>query len=595
MFRKRLIWQLYPSFLAVALLALAAATAYFSHTFRASYYGQMRDELRTLADIIAPQVAQTLAADGWGEVDTLCRNLGQTVDGRVRFTVVAPTGRVLGDSHEDPAVMADHLDRSEILNAFKKGAGQSVRLSPTLGKKMMYVAVPIRVDDQPRAVVRVAVAATAIDQVISEMRASILWAGAAIVLCVALLSLVISRNISRPIVSMRRIAQLFARGQLNLRAPAAGVAELDDLARALNEMATQLDDRIFTITQQRNELETVLSSMTEGVFAVDSVGSIVSINKAAAQLLNIDAAQARGRSVEEVIRNVGLQQFVRDTLASDKTTEGDVSFPTADGRFFHTHGAGLVDPRGQRAGAVIVLSDMTRIHRLESLRRDFVANVSHELKTPVTSIQGFAEALQEGGWEDVEQAQRYLGIIVKHAQRLNAIINDLLSLSYLEEGVERRAISLEGRKLKGVLEAAMDLSGVKAEEKRMRLDLICDEALEARVNGPLLEQAVLNLVDNAIKYSEPGGTVEVRAEQWDNETTIRVKDSGCGIPPQYLSRIFERFYVVDKSRSRKLGGTGLGLAIVKHIAQVHGGHVTVESTPGAGSTFTIHLPHRRGP
>ncbi len=591
MFRRRLIWQLYPSFLVVALLALAAATAYFSHTFREFYHGQMRDELRTLADIVVPQVAQTLTTAQPGNVDELCKSLGGTVEGRVRFTVIAPAGGVLGDSHEDPAAMEDHSDRPEILDARRTGAGQSVRFSSTLGKKMMYVAVPIRVDGQPRAVVRVAVAATAIDQVIGEMRASILWAGAAIVLCVALLSLVISRNISRPIVSMRRIAQLFARGQLNLRVPAAGVAELDDLAKALNETATQLDDRIFTITQQRNELETVLSSMTEGVFAVDSIGSIVSINKAAAQLLNIDAAQARGRSVEEVVRNVGLQQFVRDTLASDKPTEGDVSFPTEDGRFFHTHGAGLVDPRGQRAGAVIVLSDMTRIHRLENLRRDFVANVSHELKTPVTSIQGFAEALQEGG-SDVEQVQRYLGIIVKHAQRLNAIINDLLSLSHLEDDVERRAISLEPCKLKDVLEAAIDSAGVRAEEKQMRLDLICDEGLEARVNGPLLEQAVLNLVDNAIKYSDRGGTVEVRAEQQADETTIRIKDNGCGIPPQHVSRIFERFYVVDKSRSRKLGGTGLGLAIVKHIVQVHGGHVTVETTPGAGSTFVIHLPHQ---
>jgi len=591
MFRRRLIWQLYPSFLVVALLALAAATAYFSHTFREFYHGQMRDELRTLADIVVPQVAQTLTTAQPGNVDELCKSLGGTVEGRVRFTVIAPAGGVLGDSHEDPAAMEDHSDRPEILDARRTGAGQSVRFSSTLGKKMMYVAVPIRVDGQPRAVVRVAVAATAIDQVIGEMRASILWAGAAIVLCVALLSLVISRNISRPIVSMRRIAQLFARGQLNLRVPAAGVAELDDLAKALNETATQLDDRIFTITQQRNELETVLSSMTEGVFAVDSIGSIVSINKAAAQLLNIDAAQARGRSVEEVVRNVGLQQFVRDTLASDKPTEGDVSFPTEDGRFFHTHGAGLVDPRGQRAGAVIVLSDMTRIHRLENLRRDFVANVSHELKTPVTSIQGFAEALQEGG-SDVEQVQRYLGIIVKHAQRLNAIINDLLSLSHLEDDVERRAISLEPCKLKDVLDAAIDSASVRAEEKQMRLDLICDEGLEARVNGPLLEQAVLNLVDNAIKYSDRGGTVEVRAEQQADETTIRIKDNGCGIPPQHVSRIFERFYVVDKSRSRKLGGTGLGLAIVKHIVQVHGGHVTVETTPGAGSTFVIHLPHQ---
>ncbi len=253
-------------------------------------------------------------------------------------------------------------------------------------------------------------------------------------------------------------------------------------------------------------------------------------------------------------------------------------------------GAGLSDPRGERSGAVIVLSDMTQIHRLENLRRDFVANVSHELKTPVTSIQGFAEALQEGGLADPEQTRRYVDIIAKQAQRLNAIIDDLLSLSRLEDGAQQRAISFETARLKPILETAVDLSRVKADARQITIDLICDEGVEGRLNGPLLEQAVLNLVDNAIKYSEPGSVVEVCAGATGNENTISVKDSGCGIPPQHLSRLFERFYVVDKSRSRKLGGTGLGLAIVKHIAQVHGGYVTVESTPGKGSTFTIHLP-----
>ncbi len=291
------------------------------------------------------------------------------------------------------------------------------------------------------------------DQVIAEMRAHVLWAGLVIVVCVALLSLLISRSISQPIVSMRRIAQLFARGQFNVRVPAAVATELDDLAKALNEMATQLGDRIVTITRQRNELETVLSSMIEGVFAVDAGGHIVSINRAAAQLLSIDPAKAQGRTVEEVVRNVSLQQFVRETLVSDKPAEGDISFPGDGERFFHVQGARLVDPRGERAGAVVVLSDMTRIHRLENLRRDFVANVSHELKTPVTSIQGFAEALQEGGVADPEQMRRYVSIISKHAQRLNAIIDDLLSLSRLEDGSERRAISFEYHQLKGVLKS----------------------------------------------------------------------------------------------------------------------------------------------
>jgi two-component system phosphate regulon sensor histidine kinase PhoR len=362
------------------------------------------------------------------------------------------------------------------------------------------------------------------------------------------------------------------------------------LAKALNEMATQLHDRILTITRQRNELEAVLASLSEGVLAVDSRGHVVSVNKAAAELLNIDPGQAQGRNVEEVTRNVGLQQFVKDALQSDKSTEGDVSFPDEGGRFLHLHGAGLLDARGERSGAVIVLSDMTRIHRLENLRRDFVANVSHELKTPVTSIQGFVEALQDGELGEPEQAVRYLGIIAKHAERLNAIIDDLLSLSRLEEVGQRRAILFETTNIKPILAAAVEFSGIKASQKNVTINLDCADRIQAKINTPLLEQAVVNLVDNAVKYSEEGRAVDVVAREQGREIVIEVRDEGCGIPPEHLERIFERFYVVDKGRSRKLGGTGLGLAIVKHIAQAHGGTVTVESTPGQGSSFRIHLP-----
>jgi len=590
MLRIRLIWQLYVSFLAVTLLALAAAAAYSSYTFHEFHLGQIQQELLTLARVLVPEVEQALTSTAPGDVDVLTDRLGQAADGRVRFTIITPAGRVIGDSQEDPTRMLNHADRKEVVEALHNGFGRSVHLSPTLGKRMMYVAIPVEQDGRPVAVIRTAMATTAIDQSLEGIYVSVAWAALIIILIAAFLSLLISRSISRPIVRMQRVAQLFARGRLNIRVPGAGAAELDGLAKALNEMATQLQDRIATITKQRNEVEAILSSMTEGVFAVDSQGCFASINKAAAQLLNIDPAQAQGRSVEEAIHNVELQQFVRDMLRSDEPTETDISFPGEMERLFHVCGAGLSDPHGERFGAVIVLSDMTRIHRLENLRRDFVANVSHELKTPVTAIQGFVEALQEGGLADPGQTRRFVDIIAKHAQRLDAIINDLLSLSHLEDETQRQAISLETASLKPILETAVDLSRVKADAKRITINVICDEGIEGRLNGPLLEQAVLNLVDNAIKYSEPGSAVEVLAAQTEHENTISVKDSGCGIPPQHLSRLFERFYVVDRSRSRKLGGTGLGLAIVKHITQVHGGYVTVESAPSKGSTFTIHLP-----
>ncbi len=590
MLRRRLIWQLYPSFLAVTLLALAAAAAYASYRFHEFHLDQVQQELLTLTRVIVPEVEQALVSSDPRDMDALADRLGGAADGRVRFTIITPAGRVIGDSQDDPVQMKSHADRPEVLDALRDGFGRSVHPSPTLGTRMMYVAIPVERDGQPIAIIRAAVAITAIDRPMEDFHISVAWAAAVIALIAAFLSLLISRGISRPIVRMQRVAQLFARGQLNARVPGTGAAELDGLAKALNEMATQLQDRIATVTRQRNELETILSSMTEGVFSVDSQGRFASLNKAAAQLLNIDPAQAQGRSVEEAIHDAGLLQFVRDALHSDEPTEADLSFPGRTEHLFHVCGAGLSDSRGERAGAVIVLSDMTRIHRLENLRRDFVANVSHELKTPVTSIQGFVEALQEGGLADAEQARRYVEIVAKHAQRLNAIIDDLLSLSRLEDSTERRAISFETVALKPVLATAIDLSRVKADARRIGIDLTCEQDIEAKLNGLLVEQAVLNLVDNAIKYSEPGGRVDVLAGRTESEITISVRDSGCGIPPQYLSRLFERFYVVDKSRSRKLGGTGLGLAIVKHIAQVHGGYVTVESTLGKGSTFTIHLP-----
>ncbi|MDY0354531.1 MAG: ATP-binding protein [Sedimentisphaerales bacterium] len=590
MFRRKLIWQLYPSFLATTLLALLAATAYSSYTLRTFYLDQLKEELRLVGDVAASQVVSVLQTGTAADVDALCKKLGRAGDGQMRLTVIASDGRVLGDSDENPALMEDHSNRAEIVDAIAQGLGRSIRFSPTLGRNMMYVAVPVGEAGPMGIVVRTAIPVTETERALRRIYIAIVWAGAIVAVCAALLSLLISRRISAPITRMKRIAQLFAQGQLDTRVPDTGAAELDELAGALNEMATQLQDRILTITRQRNEVKAILSSLGEGVLAVDCRGRIVSVNRAAAQLLGIDPLGAQGRHIEEVIRNVGLQQFVGQTLESDQPTEGDVSFPEEGGRFFRVHGAGLADPQGERGGAVIVLSDMTRIHRLENLRRDFVANVSHELKTPVTSIQGFAEALLDGGLDDGEQTSRYLGIIAKHAQRLNAIIDDLLSLSRLEEGTERRAILFEEVALRGVLEAAVELAGLRAEQKRIKVELSCDDSIWARINAPLLEQAIVNLVDNAVKYSDEGTIVSIEVLQKDNEVAICVRDRGCGIPKEHLARIFERFYVVDKSRSRKLGGTGLGLAIVKHIILVHGGHIGVESLPGQGTAFTLHLP-----
>ena len=590
MARKKLIWQFYPTYLVVTLAVLVAVTWYCSNFFRHFDIDQTRKNLTTLAYSVAEQMSTSLRAKDFSEIDRVCKQLGLAGKNQTRFTVILPSGKVLGDSDEDPVQMANHSDRPEIKKALSEGYGWSLRLSPTLGKNMMYVAVPIKQDGEIKAVVRTAIPATAIDDALKNIYIKIFWGGVATAFCAAGLSLLVSRRISKPIVEMKKIAERFASGDLDHRLLVSGTGELDSLANALNKMATQLQERFATITDQRSEMGAVLSSMIEGVVAVDGQGRIVSINKAAASLLDIELSKAQNRNVGEVIRNADLRKFINDTLNSRVPTEADISLPTEDDRLFQLHGAPLPTGAGGKSGAVVVLNDVTRMRRLENIRRDFVANVSHELKTPVTSIQGFVEALLEGAMNDQKQAERFLKIIAKHSERLNSIIEDLLTLSRLEEDKERKEISFEMAQLKPVLASAIELSSTKAEAKQMKIELICQDYTQAKISAALLEQAMINLIDNAVKYSSSGDIIRIIAEQKNNETTISVQDNGCGIAQEHLPRIFERFYVIDKGRSRKLGGTGLGLAIVKHIAQVHGGYVTVESKVGVGSTFTIHLP-----
>jgi len=574
----------------VTLLALVAVAWYLSYSFRGFYLDQTSEELNTIAYVAAEQISAILENEDTTEIDSLCKRLGQAGDGQTRITVILPSGKVIGDSDEDPTVIEDHSDRPEIINALRQGSGWSLRFSRTLGENMMYVAISLRGKDQILAVVRASIPATAIDQALHDIYVKILYSGLMVAAFAAILSWLISRRISRPIVNMTQTAERFSQGELDRRVPVPASEELGALAKALNTMAIELHERILTITGQRNELEAVLSSMVEGVLAVDADGHIVSINKAAADFLNLEPEKAHGRSVEEIIRNVDIQQFVYNTLSAQQPTEATIRLAPEGERFIQIHGASLSGSENSRGGAVIVLNDMTKIRRLENIRRDFVANVSHELKTPVTSIQGFVEELLDGAVKEPEKAEHYLNIVAKHSDRLNAIIEDLLSLSRLEESSEKRQIPLEEMSLRPILQAAIELSTVKAEKKQMKIDLVCDESLRGKINTALLEQALVNLIDNAIKYSDSGSSIQLTVDKQNGELTISVKDHGCGIAPEHLSRIFERFYVVDKSRSRKLGGTGLGLAIVKHIAQVHSGHVTVESTPGKGSTFTIHLP-----
>jgi two-component system phosphate regulon sensor histidine kinase PhoR len=404
---------------------------------------------------------------------------------------------------------------------------------------------------------------------------------------VAALSFFISRRLSGPLENLKRGALRFAQGDLDRKLPIPQTDELASLAEVLNDMATKLEDRINALIRQGQMQDAVLSSMIEGVLAIDAEQRLIALNRAGARLLGVDPEAALRQSIQEVVEDSQLRWFVNRTLSAHDPIEGEVAI--SDGKKILAHGTSLRDATGTNIGVLIVLHDVTHLRRLEHLRRDFVANVSHELKTPVTSIKGFVETLLAGAIQEPENAEKFLRIIARQTDRLNEIINDLLSLSRIEQDAERGQIFLTAQRIKGVLAAAVEVCEPKAKERNIRVILDCPNDLRARINAPLLEQALVNLVDNAIKYSERDREIRVEAERLGPEVMVRVRDQGNGIAPEHLPRLFERFYRVDPGRSRQSGGTGLGLAIVKHIAQAHGGKVTVESTPGKGSVFSLHL------
>ena len=591
--RRRLLWQLYSSYLLISLIALLALAGGAWWSLRHFYFSQTRRDLEMRARMMSYGVDGHYTPADIPLVDAYCKALGKRGD--TRFTVILPSGQVIGDSESIPAQMQNHRDRPEVARALTGAVSDAVRYSATLKQDMMYLAVPEYADGQLAGIVRAAIPLTHYNQALGMLNSRLGLEIAVVALLLALVSLLVSRHISGPLEAVRGVARQWAQGDWQQRVPVSGSEEIAGLAITMNQMVDLLDERIRTVVRQRTEQEAVLKSMMEGVLAVDNDERLIKLNQAAANLLGTDAATAQGRSIQEVIRNSDLQRFIAGVLASTEAREAGIAFRLPnEQRFMQVHGTLLLDEEERRIGALVVMNDVTRLRHLETVRSDFVANVSHELKTPITSIKGFVETLLDGSLQQPEEAERFLQIIARHTDRMHAIIEDLLTLSRLEQQGEEAMIPLEHACVWDVLVAALQSCEVKAREKKIQVELGGDREWCAPINPALLEQAIINLIDNAIKYSAPESRVTATILPMDNETRIEVRDQGSGISREHLPRVFERFYRVDPGRSRKLGSTGLGLAIVKHIAQVHQGSVTVESTPGKGSTFTIHLPNATG-
>jgi len=585
---KKLVWRLFFSYIFIALGALFAAGWYFFQSLDAFLEGETAVELFARARMIENQIGQYLDPPNPETVDAICKQSGK--DSETRFTVILPSGAVIGDTWETPQNMDNHANRPEIAGALASGQATSRRFSNTLQQNVVYAAVAVKRDSQPIGVVRAAIPLARMETQVARIRTEFWIIGGIVALLALGVTLAISRQYGRKMDELKQGAARLAEGELAHRLAIPDSEELAGLAESLNRMASQLESRLQTVVSQRNQLEAVLSSMLEGVIAVDREERIISVNQAAARWFNIDPERVRGRSIPEAIRNLAIQKFVTRSLKSRTPVEDDITVYRNGERILNIKSAPLLDVGPEPIGMLIVFSDVTQLRRLEDMRRDFVANVSHEIKTPLTAIKGFVETLHQNTVETPEEAERFLGIISKHVDRLNTIIEDLLMLSRIENEGERGDIQREKTRLRDIFQNAVQICRPQADEKRIRIELEGDEGFAAMVDPILLEQAVVNLLDNAVKYSEPQKTVRILARAVDHEIQIQVQDHGIGIEKKHLPRLFERFYRVDKARSRALGGTGLGLAIVKHIAQAHGGQVTVESNLGEGSLFTIHLP-----
>jgi len=605
--QRKLFWQIFLVHLLILLLTIILVAWYSFRTFDTFYIEETGSDLENRANLIKSQIVELLISNEDEQLRSLVVDSGRASG--TRITVILPDGQVVADTYEDPAVMDNHRMRPEIDTAYTGTSGQSIRFSNTLGERLLYAAIPLYTGRSSEsggtiiAVLRMSMPVTAIDAALQDIRFKVGVGTLLAILGAFVITFIVSRNISLPLEDMTRGAEQYARGDFSQRMllsqKKSASKEIASLAAAMDEMASQLDDKITTIISQRNQLEAVFSSMVEAVIAVDKEERVISINDAAASMFGVERRLAGGRLIQEVIRNIPLHDQIERILNSGRAFEDEIILEGVKGdvRYLQTNVVSLHDGDDQSAGALIVLNDITKLRRLESMRSDFVANVSHELKTPITSIRGYVETLLDGALDDREDSEKFLEIVLRQSGQLEEIIDDLLALSRIERHTKEGEISFSISELKPVLEEALEICEAKAEANAVSLLLDCPENLSLKLNQTLLEQAVVNLLINAITYSESGQQVIVEARMLEDESAggriaISVIDHGIGIGEEHLPRLFERFYRSDRARSRKAGGTGLGLAIVKHIVQAHGGRVAVESMVGKGSTFTIFLPHR---
>jgi two-component system phosphate regulon sensor histidine kinase PhoR len=519
----------------------------------------------------------------------------------VRVTIIRADGVVLGDSDHDPLSMDNHADREEIQQAKAGGTGMSIRRSETLGQSRMYVAVPLPPEAKHDGYVRLS---KSLEEVESGLRRLWLYWTAGFVLLMGLIAIAsfrLSRKIIRPLEHIEQVAYKIANRDFSSRVVTDTEDEIGSLGKMINRMADSLQRQMQQNRDQASKLTGVLDNMISGVVMIDRDGRIALMNRSAGTMLNFDVRSWIGKLYTEAERHPMIVAKIKECMATREPQRQDLSLHDPDERLIEAHFVPIHHEDGEWAGTLVILQDMTAIRRLERMRSEFVANVSHELKTPVAAVKGFAETLLAGAIHDQETAASFLKIIYDESDRLNRLVGDLLDLSKIES--RKIPLSFSPVHLHAFMHKVLEMMRAEAAKKRIALEAVVDDTLYIEADEDRLQQMIMNLLSNGINYTPEGGKISViveAVEKTRSETSSRdfgedririiIQDTGIGIPKRDLPRIFERFYRVDKARSRSSGGTGLGLSIVKHLVELHHGTIHVESVVGEGTVFTIELP-----
>lgn len=584
-FRSRFFRKLYATYVVLVLITTAIVGTLVHHQMSQSLLAEVATSLRDKTLLIEPYAVRSFSSGASAGPESEIARLGRETG--IRITLIRPDGTVLADSERNPVEMDNHADRPEVVAAQDQPFGVARRYSHTLQRRMLYVARAIRRDGIDVGTVRTSMPLWAIDERLASMRGTIAVGAIIGVLVALIVGIVVARQITAPVTEMTAAAAAMRDRQYGIRVRQLPRDEIGILGDTLNRLGAEITRRIATISHDQAQLRAMIAGMVEGVIAVDDEDRVLQCNRAACTLLSIDGQRAPGRKLWEIVRVADLVELVADARARGEPVRRELVV-RGGGADLVLEAHATAFSVGGMGGLVVVLHDISSLRRLERVRRDFVANVSHELKTPLTSIKGYVETLLDGALYDQKNNLRFLQKIDRHVSRLTDLVRDLLDLAHIEsrEGL----LVLDAIDWCPLIEDAVRRHETAFEQKGLTcLVQGTHEPVLVYGDPSAMTQVVDNLLDNAIKYTPAAGSVTIRLSVDGHVCHLEVEDTGVGIPEQDLERIFERFYRVDKARSRELGGTGLGLSIVKHYVQAMGGDVQVTSEVGRGSRFVVRL------